>query len=100
MLGFFVFMAGYGSCLYLVFSYVFLHCVIKVIKQKGAFDCVTDSNWRVEPSSTAKKAAQAAINGWDPSGGAIYYYNPVKTTNKWILSRKVVTVIGSHRFCI
>ena len=78
----------------------FPNTVSGVIYQKGAFDCVTDSNWRVEPSSTAKKAAQAAINGWDPSGGAIYYYNPVKTTNKWILSRKVVTVIGSHRFCI
>ncbi len=78
----------------------FPNTVSGVIYQKGAFDCVTDSNWRVEPSSTAKKAAQAAINGWDPSGGAIYYYNPAKTTNKWILSRKVVTVIGSHRFCI
>lgn len=78
----------------------FPNTISGVIYQKGAFDCVTDSNWRVEPSSTAKKAAQDAINGWDPSGGAIYYYNPAKTSNKWMLSRKVIAVIGSHRFCI
>ncbi len=78
----------------------FPNTISGVIYQKGAFDCVTDSNWKVEPSSTAKKAAQAAINGWDPSGGAIYYYNPAKTSNKWMLSRTVITVIGSHRFCI
>lgn len=71
-----------------------------VVYQSGAFDCVYDSNWSVQPSSTSTKAAQDAINGWDPTGGAIYYYNPAKTTNKWILSRTVVTVIGRHYFCI
>ena len=70
-----------------------------VIYQSGAFDCVYDSNWKVEPSSTAKKAANDAINGWDPTGGAIYYYNPSKTSNKWIRSRPVITVIGRHYFC-
>ena len=70
-----------------------------VVYQSGAFSCVTDSNWNVEPNSTAKKAAQDAINGWDPSGGAIYYYNPAKTSNTWIRSRPVIVVIGSHRFC-
>lgn len=70
-----------------------------VVYQSGAFDCVYDSNWGVEPSSTAKKAANDAINGWDPTGGAIYYYNPAKTSNQWIRSRTVVTVIGRHYFC-
>ena len=70
-----------------------------VIYQSGAFSCVTDSNWNVAPTDTAKKAAQDAINGWDPSGGAIYYYNPAKTSNKFMLSRPVIVVIGNHRFC-
>ncbi len=71
-----------------------------VVYQSGAFDCVYDSNWAVEPSSTSKKAAQDAINGWDPTGGAIYYYNPAKTSNQWIRGRTVVSVIGRHYFCI
>lgn len=70
-----------------------------VVYQSGAFDCVYDSNWAVEPGSNAKKAAQDAINGWDPTGGAIYYYNPAKTNNQWIRSRTVVSVIGRHYFC-
>lgn len=70
-----------------------------VVYQSGAFDCVYDSNWRVEPGTTAKKAAQDAINGWDPTGGAIYYYNPAKTDNQWIRTRTVVSVIGRHYFC-
>lgn len=70
-----------------------------VVYQSGAFDCVYDSNWVVEPSSTSKKAAQDAINGWDPTGGAIYYYNPAKTNNQWIRTRTVVSVIGRHYFC-
>lgn len=71
-----------------------------VVYQSGAFDCVYDSNWSVEPSSTSKKAARDAINGWDPTGGAIYYYNPAKTSNQWIRSRTVVTVIGRHYFAV
>lgn len=70
-----------------------------VVYQSGAFSCVTDSNWNTTPNDTAKKAAQDAINGWDPSGGAIYYYNPAKTSNAWIKSRPVIVTIGSHIFC-
>ncbi len=70
-----------------------------VIYQSGAFSCVTDSNWNTTPNDTAKKAAQDAINGWDPSGGAIYYYNPAKTSNAWIRQRPVIVTIGSHIFC-
>lgn len=70
-----------------------------VIYQKGAFDCVTDSNWNTEPGDTAKKAAREALNGWDPTGGAIYYYNPRTASNGWIRTRPVLTVIGNHTFC-
>ena len=70
-----------------------------VIYQKGAFSCVNDSNWSVPPNSTSLKAAQDCINGWDPSGGAIYYYNPAKTSNSFMHSRPVITVIGRHVFC-
>lgn len=70
-----------------------------VIYQTGAFTCVTDSNWSVAPTATSQKAAQDAINGWDPTNGAIYYYNPAKTTNSWMLSRPVTVTIGSHVFC-
>lgn len=71
-----------------------------VVYQNGAFSCVYDSNWYQPVADSAKRAAQDAINGWDPSGGAIYYYNPAKTSNAWMLSRKVIKVIGNHRFCI
>ncbi len=70
-----------------------------VIYQKGAFSCVNDSNWGVSPNSTSLKAARDCINGWDPSGGAIYYYNPRKTSNAFMHSRPIITVIGNHRFC-
>lgn len=70
-----------------------------VVYQPGAFSCVYDSNWSVAPNATAKKAAQDAVNGWDPTGGAIYYYNPAKTSNQWIRKRPVTVTIGSHVFC-
>lgn len=70
-----------------------------VVYQSGAFSAVRDSNWNVAPNDTAKKAARDAINGWDPTGGAIYYYNPAKTSNQWIRTRPVVTTIGRHVFC-
>lgn len=73
--------------------------VAGVVYQSGAFSAVTDSNWSVSPDSTSRKAAQDAINGWDPSGGALYYYNPAKTSNRWIRTRPVITTIGSHVFC-
>lgn len=71
-----------------------------VIYQKGAFSCVNDSNWYQAVAESSKKAARDALNGWDPSGGAIYYYNPSKTNDSFMHSRTVVKVIGSHRFCI
>ncbi len=70
-----------------------------VVYQSGAFSAVTDSNWNVAPDDTSRKAARDAINGWDPTGGAIYYYNPAKTSNRWIRSRPVITTIGRHVFC-
>ncbi len=73
--------------------------VAGVIYQKGAFSCVNDSNWSVSPNATSLKAARDCINGWDPSGGAIYYYNPAKTSNAFMYSRPVITTIGRHVFC-
>lgn len=70
-----------------------------VIYQPGAFSCLTDGGINAPIQDSAYKAARDAINGWDPSGGAIYYYNPAKSTSKWIFSRPVITVIGDHRFC-
>lgn len=70
-----------------------------VVYQPGAFSCLNDSNWNVAPNETAKKAARDAINGWDPSGGAIYYFNPAKTNNTFMHSRPVITTIGRHVFC-
>ncbi len=77
----------------------FPNTVAGVIYQKGAFDVVSDGQINLTPNSTAKKAAQDALNGWDPSYGAIYYFNPNTATNSWIWSRPVTVVIGSHRFC-
>ncbi|MDO4379655.1 MAG: spore cortex-lytic enzyme [Clostridia bacterium] len=73
--------------------------VAGVIYQKGAFSAVNDSNWNTSPNETSRKAAQDCINGWDPSGGAIYYYNPKKTSNSFMLSRPVIKTIGNHVFC-
>ena len=73
--------------------------VAGVIYQKGAFSCVTDANWQVEPTNESQRAARDAMNGWDPSGGAIYYYNPRTATSKWIRTRPVICTIGNHVFC-
>lgn len=70
-----------------------------VVYQNGAFSCVNDSNWYQPVAESAKKAATDALNGWDPTGGAIYYYNASKTTNGFMHSRPVLTVIGNHKFC-
>lgn len=77
----------------------FPNTVSGVIYQKGAFDVVADGQINLTPNETAKKAAQDALNGWDPSYGSIYYFNPSTATNKWIWSRPYVTTIGKHRFC-
>lgn len=71
-----------------------------VIYQEGAFSCLYDGGVNAAVADSAYQAAREAINGSDPTGGAIYYYNPAKTTNKWIWSRQVVAVIGAHNFAI
>lgn len=71
-----------------------------VIYQKGAFSCVNDSNWYQPTSESSKRAARDALNGWDPTGGAIYYFNPSKTNDSFMHSRTVIKVIGNHKFCI
>ena len=71
-----------------------------VIYQPSAFTCVTDGQINENVADSAIAAAQDALNGWDPTGGAIYYYNPAKTTNKWIYSKTVITTIGKHKFCV
>lgn len=70
-----------------------------VVYQAGAFSCVYDSNWNEPVAESAKRAAIDAINGWDPSGGAIFYFNPDKTNDAFMHSRPVITIIGNHRFC-
>ena len=69
-----------------------------VIYQSGAFDVVSDGQIYLTPDAQALRAAQDALNGWDPTGGCIYYYNPARATSSWIYSRTVMTVIGKHYF--
>ena len=77
----------------------FPNTISGVIYQSGAFDATSDGQINLTPDSTARKAAQDALNGWDPSYGAIYYFNPATATNKWIWSRPMTVTIGKHRFC-
>ena len=71
-----------------------------VIYQPWAFTALNDGQFALEPNSTAYQAAQDAMNGWDPTYGCIFYYNPVTATSKWILSREIIVRIGNHVFCI
>ncbi|MGI5848455.1 MAG: spore cortex-lytic enzyme [Christensenellales bacterium] len=80
-------------------SSLFPNTLAKVIYQKGAFSVVDDGQINLSPDSDALKAARDAINGWDPSGGALFYYNPNKTSNVYIRSRPVICTIGDHIFC-
>lgn len=77
----------------------FPNTISGVVYQAGAFDAVSDGQINLTPNSTAIKAAQDALNGWDPSYGAIYYFNPNTATNAWIWSRPTTVTIGKHRFC-
>lgn len=70
-----------------------------VIYQSGAFTCITDGQFNEPVAESAYRAARDALNGVDPSGGALYYFNPVTATSKWIWSRPLIVVIGKHRFC-
>ncbi len=78
----------------------FPNTVAGVIYQKGAFTAVTDGQINLEPNETAYNAARDAMNGWDPTYGCLYYYNPAVATSSWIFDRKTVTVIGKHVFAI
>ena len=70
-----------------------------VIYQSGAFPCTRDGQFNQPVAESAYSAARDALNGVDPSGGAIYYFNPSTATSSWIWSRPLITVIGKHRFC-
>lgn len=70
-----------------------------VVYQPGAFTAITDGQINEAVTDSARRAAREALNGSDPTGGALYYYNPDKTSNKWIRSRPVITQIGAHLFC-
>lgn len=76
----------------------FPNSISGVIYQPGAFTAIVDGQWNADMMDQPYRAAQDAMNGWDPTGGAIYYYNPAKTTSTWIYSRPVITTIGSHVF--
>ena len=80
-------------------SSAFPNSISGVIYQKGAFSAVDDGQINLTPNDSALKAAKDAMNGWDPTGGCLYYYNPAKTSNRWIRSRPVVVRIGNHVFC-
>ncbi|MEH7481792.1 spore cortex-lytic enzyme [Neobacillus drentensis] len=77
----------------------FPNTVAGVIYQPGAFTAVADGQINLTPNETAKKAVLDAINGWDPSGEAIYYFNPDTATSSWIWSRPQIKRIGKHIFC-
>ncbi len=70
-----------------------------VIYQPGAFSCMADGQFNRPVADSCYQAARDALNGWDPSGGAVYYFNPATATSKWIWSRPLIVVIGKHRFC-
>ena len=77
----------------------FPNTVAGVIYQSGAFSVVNDGQINLTPNQTARNAAQDAMNGWDPTYGALYYFNPNTATSSWIWSRPVTVTIGNHRFC-
>ncbi len=78
----------------------FPNTISGVVYQKHAFTAVSDGQINLTPNETAMKAARDAINGWDPTGGALYYYNPAIATSSWIFDRQTITVIGKHVFAI
>ncbi|KHD85788.1 hypothetical protein NG54_07070 [Heyndrickxia ginsengihumi] len=77
----------------------FPNTISGVIFEPGAFTAVSDGQIWLTPNETAKKAVLDAINGWDPSGNALYYFNPATATSKWIWSRPQIKRIGKHIFC-
>ena len=71
-----------------------------VIFQRGAFDAVWDGQFDMQPTDSSIRAARDALNGWDPTGGCLYYYNPRTATSEWIWTRQVQLTIGRHAFAI
>lgn len=78
----------------------FPNSISGVIYQSGAFTCLYDGQFWQPVADSAYQAARDALNGWDPSGGALYYFNPDTATSAWIWSRPLITTIGKHRFCL
>ena len=78
----------------------FPNTISGVIFQSGAFSCVDNGSINTTPDATAIRAALDALNGWDPTGGCLYYYNPKATNDQWIRTRTVKTVIGNHSFAV
>ncbi|MBR3272454.1 MAG: spore cortex-lytic enzyme [Clostridia bacterium] len=83
-----------------VASASFPNTISGVIFQSGAFSCVSNGSINNTPDSSAIRAALDALNGWDPTGGCLYYYNPKGTDDAWIRTRTVKTVIGNHQFAV
>lgn len=81
-------------------SPAFPNTISGVIFQTGAFDAVWDGQFDMEPTENSVRAARDALNGWDPTGGCLYYYNPSTATNSWIWTRQVQLTIGKHAFAI
>lgn len=81
-------------------SKLFGNTIQEVIHQPGAFTAVSDGQFYLKPDAASYKAAEAALNGWDPTGGALYYWNPVTATSKWVWSRPIITQIGRHVFAL
>lgn len=77
----------------------FPNSIAGVVYQAGAFDCVADGQINLSPNQSAYNAARDALNGWDPSYGCLFYYNPRTATSKWMLSRTIKLNIGNHAFC-
>ena len=77
----------------------FPNSISGVVYQPYAFSVVLDGQITLTPNSEAIRAARDALNGYDPTSGCLYYYNPAKTTNKWMLSRPIHLRIGEHVFC-
>mgnify|MGYP001018946471 FL=1 len=78
----------------------FPNTISGVIYQSGAFDAVSDGQINLTPDEDSLRAARDALNGWDPTGGCLYYYNPKTAVDGWIRTRTVKTVIGNHYFAV
>lgn len=78
----------------------FPNTIAGVIYQQGAFTCVSDGQINLGTNDECKRAAQDALNGWDPTYGCLFYYNPLTATSSWIRNKRVVTTIGKHVFCV